>query len=508
MDQPTRRAAAAIAVLAVTLGLRLYALDRLPAEIYGDIVIIYEQLFEVLDGRWILRFSASNGPLYQYLIAPLVLVIGPSYLGLKLASVAVSLGVIAATYALGHELDGPGLGLTAALFAGTSSWLLIFSRLGNSQILVPLLATLSALLALRAARSGRSLAIVLCALVSALGLYLYPQSFILPGIALLMLVALQLLGPGLNLRPLLLFGGVTLLAAIPFALIVARDPANFSTGYIGEKAPELGTLPTLLAENLRRGLLSLHVRGDQVFRSNPARLPHLDPISGALVLLGLAYWLEPTRWRVGLPLLLPLLLLPLPSLLVRYPEQVPSASRMLGIVPFLMILCASGLLWIWRATSRLRPAVAALALLALTVMALINAERYFVVYQRGLPNQNLSFGTVIAQYIDGLDDEVQVYVAGCCWGEWSQPHPKGIEYALTQPRRLSFLASDKPLCPQLAEASAPWALIADPGDKTLESTLRACVGRGAAWAYSARGTPVFQVFWVPPEPCRPAAPGP
>ena len=183
-----------------------------------------------------MTFVLSAGPLYHYAAMPIVWIAGLTFLGIKLASVVVSLFVLLTISLLGNELLNRELGLLAATVAGVSSWLLIFSRLGNSQIIIPLLSTLACLLAARVARHGRDGDVVGCALVSALGWYTYPQTFVLPGVMFVVLVCLVLTRMEARWRHVGIFVLVSLPCVIPFGLIVARDPANFFSGYIGGQA--------------------------------------------------------------------------------------------------------------------------------------------------------------------------------------------------------------------------------------------------------------------------------
>lgn len=490
-------ALAVVGTLTVVLALRLIALDGMPGEIYGDIVIIYDYVAQILKGQWPINFVLSAGPLYQYAIVPVIWLSGLNYLGLKLASVAVSLGVVGLTYALADELEHRWLGLLSAFVAGVSSWLLIFSRLGNSQILVPLLTAGAALYALRAARTGRQSDLVACALVSALGLYTYPQNFILPVVSLITLALLFWLGPGMRPKSLLLFAGLSLLFALPFVVLVLRDPANFFSGYIGEKLPthELGAI---VLGNIWRGLLALHVRGDVNFRSNPTLLPQLDVLSGSFFFLGVIYWLLPARRRLSPALFVPLLLLQVPSLLVRYPIQVPSASRTLGIVPMAYILVASGLWWLLVTLHSIRRAqVLALVVTLATIMGL-NSYRYFGPYIAGLPAHNTPFGRVIAEYIDSLPPQTHVYVRGCCWGMWEQPNPKGILYAITVPHMVTIVNPPDMTCDQVLRAPRPSVVIWNPDDVTFGQQLAQCTGAKLdSVRTNAFGEKIFQSASLP-----------
>src|SRR6266508_318361 len=204
----------ALATGALVLFLRLFQLDELQADMYGDIVIQYNYLAEIRHGAWPVRYVLSEGPLYHYLIMPIVALTGMNYFGLKLASVIVSLGVLAATYGLSRRLINDHFALLAVFIAGVSSWLLIFSRLGNSQILVPLLTTSALWLVVRIIQQPRPADVFACAVISTLGLYTYPQSFVLPGVTFITLVCLRWAGHPIAWADLRRFVLVTIVCAL------------------------------------------------------------------------------------------------------------------------------------------------------------------------------------------------------------------------------------------------------------------------------------------------------
>ncbi|NJP05796.1 MAG: hypothetical protein HC837_09345 [Chloroflexaceae bacterium] len=467
----------AAAIIVLALALRLSNLDQLPGEVYGDIIIVYEYTANVLTGQWPVQFVLSAGPLYHYGIAPIVGVAGLHYLGLKLASVFVSLGVLAVTALLSRALLNDELALLSLFVASVSSWLLIFSRLGNSQILVPVLTGGAVFLAVRAVQSSKLAYTIGCAAVAVAGVYTYPQNFILPVVIFLTLLALGWPPAGQRWQHLLAFIGTSLLGSVPFVLIVAAAPENFFSGYIGEKLPSGSGLVDLLIGNIWRSLLSLHIYGDVIFRSNPTSLPHLDWLSGVLFIAGVVFWLQPRRRRWGLALLLPLVLLQVPAMLVRYPDQVPSASRTLGIVPMAYTLVASGLWWFFNSLRRVRFPIIAPAVLVLLLLSILglNMQRYFWVYANGLPNHNTPFGGLIADYIDALPDDTHAYLLGCCWGEWGQPEPKGVVYEVADPQQVTLLDLKETTCDAVFTAERPSVVIWRPDDTDIDEELRSCL---------------------------------
>lgn len=466
----------AFAVGVTILFVRLVQLDTLQNEVYNDIALIYRYLWRIQAGEWPVGFVLSAGPLYHYLILPVTGLTGVTYFGLKLASVIVSLGVLLVTFALCQRLIDPVFALLAVFIAGVSSWLLIFSRLGNSQILVPLLVMCALWLTMRFVQAGRQRDLIASAVISALGLYVYPQSFVLPGVIVATLVCLRWTGLPVRWRDLAWFVLVTLLCTLPFVGLVLMDPANFTSGYIGKKINPDGNIVMVLAGNTLNALLALHVRGDAVFRSNPVHLPHLDRVSGVLFLIGLVYWLQRDRWRWSPLLLVPLLLLQMPSILVlNQPGEVPSASRTLGIAPIVYILVASGLWWLVQGLQRWgsRRSALVVAGVLLGVMLHLNMQRYFQAYIPGLPYQNTPIGQLIADYANMLPVDTQIYLVGEKW-ESRMPEISSVEYVLRHPKNLHTLKPEEVTCEQLKTLKQPAVLIWSFHDELPAAQLEPC----------------------------------
>ena len=515
-------------IFAIAAALRLYNLEELPGEWYSDISIVDRYVSGILALNWPIGFDASAGPLYHYLVAPAIALFDHRYLTYKLASTIMGLAGIGASMLLAYEIGGLRLSYLTGFVSGISSWLLIFSRLGNSQIILPILTGLAGYFLVRYARKREIRDALVGAIISALGLYTYPQTFILPPAFLLVLAicafdqkrrasgtvigqpnspatetspdpCLQLgssaqektLAPGngcnpresrnRSLRHLLASFLIVEAMALPFLAIALRQPDNFRTGYIGEKlfGAEPSMLTTIMfafAENLAKSLLMFHVRGDYVFRSNPPFLPHLDPLSGSLLFLGIGGLAATRRWRaLGFLLGSTLLLLIPGSWPFILPGEVPSASRAIGVVPFVYILVAYGLSLLYdllRKASEgkrdsaphrfLAPLVVAIVLASIMVL---NIQRYFVTYAWHLPDHNVAFGRIIAQKIDTLPSEAEVFVVGGLWGEWGQPDFDGILHQLKAPRPLVDLPPQEFNCNQVWSSGVSKYFFWDPRDE-------------------------------------------
>ena len=206
----------------------------------------------------------------------------------------------------------------------------------------------------------------------------------------------------------------------------------------------------------------------------------------------------PARRRLSPALFVPFLLLQVPSLLVRYPIQVPSASRTLGIVPMAYIFVASGLWWLLITLRSIRWGQALVLVLALATITGLNSYRYFGPYIDGLPAHNTPFGRVIAEYIDSLPPQTHVYVRGCCWGQWEQPNPKGILYAITAPHAVTIVNPPDMMCNQLRHAPRPSVVIWDANDQVFGLQLAQCTGAKLdSVRRNAYGDTIFQSASLP-----------
>jgi hypothetical protein len=464
------RVSALVGLFTVALIMRLYALDDLPGELYGDIAIIYELVRDIHQGRWPIQFVLSNGPLYGYLIAPIIAITGPQgYLGYKLSSVLVSLLGVVATFFLLRFSFPFGVAVFGSLTLAASSWFLIFSRLGNAQVLIPAI-TAGCYALLLAGKRGRPWLVSLGFAVSLLGLYAMPQTFILP--LAYLASAWLLFGLGTTVR--LVVG--TLLISVPFVtLVVAERDLFFNEyGYIGGKAATEGRALDKIWSNLSASALMFHVAGDRTFRSNPPGQPQLDVVNGVLLLVGLVVSLvPPSRLRIA-ALWIPFLALQIPAnLVLSEVSPTPSASRTIGILPFVAYAVALGISLLLRPIPFLSLRLGLLASLAVAIIAL-NWERYFEDYATHLPNQNTPFGKMIAAEVDALPPGAGVIMYRCCWGQAGQPEPNGVEYVVRQPSRISYVDTGRFSCELMASQTQPVFVIWDPREINAPVTPKTC----------------------------------
>ena len=480
----------------LVLAFRIYRLDNLQSEVYGDIVTVYDYSHAVISHQWPFEFILSAGPFYFYLIWPLLSLIGLSYASLKIASVLVSLLTLVFTYLLAREIVDDWFALLTTAIAGVSSWLLVFSRLGNFPIAVPMVVMAALWLLARTIRTGSRRDLVLCSLVSALGPYIYPQTFILPVTILLTLLALGWLHRTLRWSDVGLMMGIMITGSLPwFLFIFLKSPQAWLAGYVGGKLIAGSDWLLILLRNAYHELGAFHIRGDSVSRSNPAGLPFLDSLSGLLFLLGIAWWSSPSQRRWLPIILIPFLLLQLPSILVlANPQEIPSATRTLGVAP-LAYLFVSGGLWFLAQVISTRSGTRSAFISSVVVFLLItaiNGGRYFDAYIHGLPYHNTPIAALAADYADRLPPDTHVYLVDCCW-EGSMPEPKGMRYSMARPSELTELASSNLTCDALDRLAEPAELIWSEQRDLPSDRLASCSNQLVPQTYySPQGLPVFR----------------
>lgn len=485
--------------IVIVVALRVVKLDTIPGDLYGDIAIIIDYVDAILQGKWPTAFDLSAGPFYHYLIAPFLGLSGLTYLNIKIASVVVSLGVLWCVYLLGRDLVNPTFGWISFFCAGVGSWLLIFSRLGNSQIMVPLLAIGSVYAVVRGVQRRQDFWLIAGAVIAACGLYVYPQSFVIPGVTGMVLAWLiwsERLG---EWRAFWIYFATCMLGLIPFLAIFFRDLPLFLSGYIGEKMPGSDEWDDVIYNNIWKSLLALHVQGDFVFRSNPKRLPHLDQLSGIFFIAGLVYWLRKKQFRYGLVLLIPLILLQIPAILVRDLREIPSASRTIGIVPFVSMIVAGGVYGLALLLQRRPRLQQTVVLLALLCILGLNSYRYFVEYVQVQPNGNTAFGREISKYVRTRPVDEPVVLLGCCWGDYGQPHPHAIRYDIEPERKFIHIPLEEATCERLLEIPGPAILVWGREEDLTANNLASCIGQTSPELHTAAsGKAVFfSLEWLP-----------
>lgn len=451
-----------------------YKLNTIPGEWYGDISIEHEYTTSILGGKWPIHYSLSAGPVYHYLITPVIALVGSSYYGYKIASVLTGIVGVVLLFIFARAMWGERVGLFASAGMAFSFWFVVWSRLGSSpQILSPVLLSLSLLGLTQWYKTRRESWLMTGGFMSALGFLSYPALYVLPFIYLFLVLA----GSKTRVRSLVL----TFVAMSPvfvlFIYIFWTQSNLFSHGYIGEKLLVSHTIPQVITSTLVRYVETwgaLFFKGDATFRINIPGRAHLDIVSQLLFILGIVTLLLKRNTWEKCVVFVPLLVLPIPSIVPGIPAaEIPSSSRTLAMIPLVYILVGLGCDTVYvkakkyvGAMSLFVPFLICTAIIAMTLYT------YFGAYTENLPNHNAAYGRQIAQLIDA-HPQVPVYFTGCCWGEAGEPEPKAIYNALKQKQGRSYIV-DPTFVRSCSDLSEHFLLIIDPTKSELVKQFVEC----------------------------------
>ncbi len=346
---------ALVALLAlVAIFFRIYRLTTMPPGIFIDQTNGALDALAVLEGRQASPFGTSwyeIPTMYVYFMLGMFKLLGTTWLALVLASVVPAVLTVLAVYPLARTLFGVPSALAAMAFMAFNRWHINMSRWGWIEVSTPLFQVLCVLFLVRAAKNRRLLDFALAGFFLGLGMYSYLAiRMAVAVVALYVLYRLLVqrgfwrMGLGLALMALLY-----VMTFSPLAVHYSRNPFTFLNRSqqvsIFNDVKQAGSYQPLW-ENLRRHAEMFTVRGDTNPRHNLPGAPMVDPVTGALLLIGFGYGL----WRVfdhryGLLLIwIPVTLAGgvLSSLI-----EGPQAFRTIAVVPAVAILAGDMLARAW-----------------------------------------------------------------------------------------------------------------------------------------------------------------
>jgi 4-amino-4-deoxy-L-arabinose transferase-like glycosyltransferase len=222
-------------LLAVAAAFRLHHLRTEPYGLWFDeaenILVTLRILHEPLSRPVFVAEAPKMPALTFYVFAPFVKVFGGTGFAVRLATTAVGLLSVVATWLLGRELFGRRIGLIAAALLAVSRWHVSFSRFGMAILFPTLFIPLVLFLYMRSQwlRSPRDAALAGASL--GLGVQFYYSTVALPGV-----IVLTFLREALGRRKrrlaaaalLVVTLGIGALAYAPVWQFARRDPEHFA----------------------------------------------------------------------------------------------------------------------------------------------------------------------------------------------------------------------------------------------------------------------------------------
>lgn len=391
-------------IMAAGVFFRFSEFVSVPPEMTSDHVEKLLDANSVVNGRYNVFFVNNHGrdPLQFYLLALMHLVFGLplDFNLLKLLTAIEGLLTIPLMWVLGRVVIGRSnpqlgnwVGLSAAALVAVAGWHVMLSRLGLRIVLTPLVTTILLIFLVRALRYNRRWDWIGVGLTLGFGVYTYQAVRMLPvvvvvGVGLTVLFGLFQWGAKrlavsrdmlVNLAAAAVIAFVAFVPLFRFSIEYPEDFWRRTSGRLfgdaimqdtneaGELIFRQATLEERLAAfnqnlpalmtNLRNAVLMYNWKGDVAWINNAPNYPTLDPVAGALFLVGLAAWLmRMLRRRDSVDwLMLPMIfIMLLPSALaIAYPIENPSATRASGTLPVVFLIAGYALALMAQSLGRL-----------------------------------------------------------------------------------------------------------------------------------------------------------
>jgi 4-amino-4-deoxy-L-arabinose transferase-like glycosyltransferase len=345
-----------VLILLIAAALRLMAIGQVPPGLYHDEAYNGLDALNVLDGDLSLYFGANNGrePMFIYLIALSVGLLGRSPFAVRLTAFAPGLLTVAASYAMARVLFGRRVGLLSAAVLSVTLWHVHLSRVGFRAVLLPLFIALAVWQGALGWRTGRRRHWLVAGAVYGLSTYTYMAARFTPVALLLFGLYLVLTRAEWRARPRLASlawpGAAMLVMVAPLVAfgILHPDLVFSRTGQVSIWNAEIhgGDFWGTLIRHSTRTLGMFFVKGDRIWRHNVPWRPVFDPLLGAFFLLGLVRALRRFRDDAAMAfIIIWTVTLMLPTLLA---EDAPHFLRAVGVLPLVTLFPALGMDWLLR----------------------------------------------------------------------------------------------------------------------------------------------------------------
>ena len=388
----TGTAAAMFVIAALAAALRLVSLTDAPPNVTADEADNLQVVYHILAGTGPGLFGLDWKPapaFSTHMIAVFMRVFGENIVGMRMASVVLSLFSLIVFYFVARQALSRLAGLAAVFLLGTSLWYLHFSRSGWENVHVALYALLATLSLTLAVKRGSWYLYAATGLFAALGLYGFMSGrAIIVAIVLYLPVALARQSQNRKrvLLGYVLLGVVCLVLFAPQLKTAVDDWAYFNRGV--EAVSILNTsddyrgdsgLPKITAHQVWRAIDAFFLMDSGVsrFGANARFLPVdravLDRLTGVLFWLGLLV----SFWRLRQTALWWVMLLVLIFSAQVLSTGTPNAARAVVAAPFFFLFVGVGLDWLFRLQLARRLAFRAATVVVLLGIAYINVSGYF-----------------------------------------------------------------------------------------------------------------------------------
>jgi 4-amino-4-deoxy-L-arabinose transferase-like glycosyltransferase len=340
-----------LSILLLGFLLRVTDLTGAPIGISGDELFYYDDARLVMRGQFPVYFPNNYGhePVFQYLEAGFIRLIGPHAFTLRYTAVFVSMLGLALSYALGKRLFKRRVGLIVMALFATVFWSLFLGRIGLRVSTYPVLAMFSVYALYRALQDRSWRWTIAAGILNGLTMYTYVASRVFPGVIVGWLFVLAVLNRQWlrhNLRRIMAFGVLAMMVWLPLLIYSQQNPELVNQRLNTMGGPfysiQQGDFSGLI-KNLGAVAGMFNMRGDPDARYNPDARPVFDPLLGIVFLIGVLVALRRLRQPAHSLLFVWLGVTLLPTLLA---PDAPAFLRASGGIFPIYALAGVGLDWV------------------------------------------------------------------------------------------------------------------------------------------------------------------
>lgn len=435
---------AALIVAVAAIGLRVYALDRLPPGLFGDEAVEGLDALDVLAGNWAIWFHAHLGrePIFVYLVAISYWAFGITPLATRLPAVIAGIVTIPATFLFAREWGrqvcdesrATRTALLATALITVSFWHIQMTRDAHRGTLLPLVLGVGYWLLWRARRTRAWKTYAAAGAVLGLAIYTYSPGRFVAVFVLLFFVVEFIAGLRANsedastgtpsnrisaalgqwsLAGLVIAAFMALGVMLPLGLYFVQNPAQFSRRFESVSVLDAESPPIAFASSVA-GNLAQYVIPGAGYQSKHYNLPGkpiFDMFLAPWFVLGLGLALA--RWRQSAFrfVILWFAVMMAPAFLTA--DMIPKAVRALGVLPGVFIFPAVAMDWL---LARLRSRrTVAIGLIAVSMLGstIWTAYDYFVAWAN-MPELPLAFDsdmTEVAAFIRQQPADQPIYIS-------------------------------------------------------------------------------------------------
>jgi 4-amino-4-deoxy-L-arabinose transferase-like glycosyltransferase len=399
---------AIIFLLLLGASVRFIRFGQIPPGLYHDEAQNGIDALRILDGEFPIYFEANNGrePLFIYLIALSVGILGRFPLAVRLPSFYAGFLTLAAIYNLARALYDRTTARYAVAVLAVTFWHIHLSRVAFRASLLPLFTALYLSVIVRAIKFNKHYYWIVGGILYGLSWYTYIAARFTPVAIIVLLIysvwSRRFWKQPFNNRQLwnafTRFSISALLILLPLGIFTLKFPDIVLTrsnqvSIFNDEINDGDLGGTLIRHSLRAAGMFI-VRGDRIWRHNLSYRPVWEAgLSVAFIIgLGLALAGFSKTPTVTLPLLWTAVML-IPTIMA---EDAPHYLRAVGVLPTAALLPALGLRWVhdrisfWfsnGATRYLKPILRRLAIHGLPWLLVLSSGitstyDYFVTYAR------------------------------------------------------------------------------------------------------------------------------